>query len=153
MRVFATPAALADVVGEEVAVSDWITVEQDAIDAFAETTGDRQWIHVDRARAARESPTGTTIAHGYLTLSLVPALLQSCLRVDGVAMALNYGLDRVRFPAPLPAGGRIRARATLAALAQVAGGVQATWHVDVETDGGKRPVCSAQLLARYLPAT
>ena len=144
---------LKDRIGEEIAVSNWLEVTQARIDQFADATGDRQWIHVDRARASRESPTGTTIAHGMLTLSLVPALLQSCLRVDGVAMALNYGLDRVRFPAPLPAGGRIRARATLAALAQIAGGVQATWQVDVESDGGKRPVCSAHMLARYLFST
>lgn len=145
-------AALASHLGEELACSDWVTIDQQRIDAFAEATGDRQWIHLDAERAKRESPFAATVAHGYLTLSLIPALLGSCLQIDGVAMAVNYGLDRVRFPAPVPSGSRLRARVSLEALDTIELGVQAHWQVTIEREGGERPVCIARTLARYLQA-
>ncbi len=141
--------SLAAHAGRELACSDWLEVTQARIDAFAAATGDRQWIHVDPERARRESPHGTTVAHGYLTLSLLPALLQSCLRVDGAAMAVNYGLDRVRFPAPVPAGGRLRARVALEEASPAGDWVQAHWLATIELEGGERPVCVARMLARY----
>jgi acyl dehydratase len=149
MRVIENLDALAALVGQEVACSDWLLVDQERIQRFADATGDQQWIHTDPERARRESPFRTTIAHGYLTLSLLPQLIDSCLRIDGIAMAINYGLDRVRFPAPVPAGGRIRARIALESAAPVDGGVQAPWLATVELEGGDRPVCVANMLARY----
>lgn len=151
----ASTLALADLaahVGREVACSDWFAVDQPRIVAFADATADHQWIHLDAARCARESPFRVPVAHGYLTLSLLPHLMQSCLRIEGVAMAVNYGLDRVRFPAPLPAGARIRARFVLDTASPLPqGAVQARWAASVESEGGDRPVCIAQLLARYFP--
>ncbi|MBB1087012.1 MaoC family dehydratase [Lysobacter sp. SG-8] len=145
--------ALAACVGQELACSDWQTVDQSRIDAFANATGDHQWIHVDVERARLESPYGMPIAHGYLTLSMLPALIASCLRIDGIAMAVNYGLDRVRFPAPVPAGRRIRVRVVLASIEPVTGGMQAAWDATVEIEGGERPACVARMLARYYPTT
>ena len=145
--------ALAGRVGEELACSAWTLIDQARIDAFAAATGDHQWIHTDPTRARRESPFGTTIAHGYLTLSLLPALIAGSLQIDGAAMSVNYGLDRVRFPEPVPAGSRIRARISLAAIDEVEGGLQAHWLASVEREGAERPVCVARLLARYYHAT
>lgn len=143
---------LAAQIGRELACSDWFAVEQARIEAFADATGDRQWIHLDAERCARESPFRVPVAHGYLTLALLPHLMDSCLQIDGVAMAVNYGLDRVRFPAPLPAAARIRVRVVLEAIEPVTGGaLQARWLASVETDAGAKPVCIAQLLARYFP--
>lgn len=136
-------------VGEVLGRSEWVTVDQETIDAFAEVTGDRQWIHVDRERAAR-GPFGTTIAHGYLTLSLLPRLIATAYRVDNVSAAINYGSDRVRFPAPLPSGSRIRATAELLAADDVPGGVQAKTRVTVEREDGERPVLVAEPIVRYL---
>ncbi|QOY96386.1 MaoC family dehydratase [Massilia sp. UMI-21] len=142
-------AELPRLVGTEVAISDWFAVGQERIDAFAEATEDRQWIHVDPQRCARESPFGAPVAHGFLTLSLLPAMLESALRIDGMRMGLNYGLNRVRFPGPLPAGRRVRGRWTLAACDPIAGGVQLTWNVSVEPEGGDgKPVCAAEFLVR-----
>ncbi|MGH8026777.1 MAG: MaoC family dehydratase [Pseudoxanthomonas sp.] len=137
------------------ACSDWLDVDQQRIRQFADATGDQQWIHTDPERAQRESPYRTTIAHGYLTLSLLPHLLESCLRIDGVGMAINYGLDRVRFPAPLPVDRRVRARLTLERLESIAGGVQAHWAATVELEHSDKPACVAQMLVRYysLPTT
>lgn len=142
--------ALAQRVGEELVCSDWEPIEQSRIDAFAATTGDTQWIHTDPERARRESPFGTTVAHGYLTLSLLPALLGRSLHIEGIALAMNYGLDRVRFPAPVPVGSRVRARVKLESLTPVEGGLQAHFLATIEREGSDRPVCVAQLLARYL---
>jgi acyl dehydratase len=142
-------AKLRDHVGRDVAVSDWIEVSQERINQFAESTDDRQWIHVDAERAARESPFKETIAHGFLTLSLLSALGKRAMSVAGVRMGINYGLDRVRFISPVPAGSRIRGRFTLSALADISGGVQATWKVTVEREGGARPSCIAEWLVRY----
>jgi acyl dehydratase len=133
--------------GEELGTSDWHEVTQEAIDAFADVTGDHQWIHVDPERA-RETPFGGTIAHGYYTLSLVPMLNQQIFGLEGFAFALNYGLDKVRFPAPLPVGSRVRMHARLAALEEIAGGVQIKVVATFEREGGDKPVCVAETVAR-----
>lgn len=134
-------------VGEEIAVGEWLTVDQAMIDKFAEATGDRQWIHVDPERAAK-GPFGTTVAHGFLTLSLLPALAASALTIEGVRMSVNYGLNRVRFPAPVPVGSRLRARLKLLAYEPIDGGAQLTMQVTMEREGGDKPVCVAESLAR-----
>ena len=142
-------AALRDHVGQEVAVSDWLAVSQERINQFAEATEDRQWIHVDPERAARESPFKETIAHGFLTLSLLSELGKRAMSVGGVRMGINYGLNRVRFVSPVPAGSRIRARFTLALVDDIRGGVQGTWNVTVEREGSEKPCCVAEWLVRY----
>jgi acyl dehydratase len=149
MMTIESVSKLSELVGQEVAVSDWLELTQERINAFAETTEDRQWIHIDPERAARESPFKGSIAHGFLTLSLLSHLMQTTMSVGGVRMGVNYGLNRVRFIAPVPAGSSIRARFALAALDQINGGVQSTWDVTVERDGGDKPCCSAQWLVRY----
>ncbi|HEX7801766.1 MAG TPA: MaoC family dehydratase [Pseudoxanthomonas sp.] len=152
MRVLENLDALPAWIGREVACSDWLAVDQSRIQGFADASGDQQWIHTDPERALRESPYKSTIAHGYLTLSLLPHLLESCLRIDGVGMAINYGLDRVRFPAPLLVGQRARARLALERLESVAGGMQAHWAATVELEHGDKPACVAQMLVRYYPS-
>ena len=142
-------AKLRDHVGRDVAVSDWLEVSQERINQFAESTDDRQWIHVDAERASRESPFKETIAHGFLTLSLLSELGKRAMSVGGVRMGINYGLDRVRFVSPVPAGSRIRGRFTLSALADISGGVQVIWKVTVEREGGDKPSCIAEWLVRY----
>jgi acyl dehydratase len=134
-------------VGQELGVSDWHDVTQEAIDRFADVTGDHQWIHVDPERA-RDTPFGGTIAHGFYTVALTPMLTQQLYTVENVAFALNYGLDRVRFPAPLPVGSRVRARAQITAVEEIAGGVQMKTTITVERDGGDKPVCVAEQLVR-----
>ena len=142
-------AELANYAGKEVGISDWLEVSQDRINQFAEATEDRQWIHIDPARAASESPFKTTIAHGFLTLSLLSVLTKSAISVGGVRMGINYGLNRVRFVSPVPAGARIRGRFTLATLEEIKGGVQSTWNVTVEREGSDKPCCVAEWLVRY----
>ena len=142
-------AALRDHVGREVAVSDWLVVSQERINQFAESTEDRQWIHVDPERAARESPFKETIAHGFLTLSLLSELGKRAMSVGGVRMGINYGLNRVRFVSPVPAGSRIHGRFTLTTVEEIKGGAQATWSVTVEREGSKKPCCVAEWLVRY----
>jgi len=142
-------AKLRDHVGRDVAVSDWLEVSQERINQFAESTNDRQWIHVDVERAARESPFKETIAHGFLTLSLLSELGKRAMSFGGVRMGINYGLNRVRFVRPVPAQSRIRGRFKLVALEEIKGGVQATWGVTVERDGGDKPCCIAEWLVRY----
>jgi acyl dehydratase len=139
-------------VGEEIAVSDWFEVTQARIDQFAEATGDHQWIHVDPVRAVTESPFKSTIAHGFLTLSLLSTLIRESIQVTGLRMAINYGLNRVRFVSPVPAGSRIRALITLQAVDAVSGGFQVTWQVTVEREGGDKPACVADWIVRYYPA-
>ena len=134
-------------VGEELGVSDWHTVTQEAVDAFADVTGDHQFIHVD-VEKARQTPFGGTIAHGYYTLSLGPGLSEQIFALEGFAMALNYGLNKVRFPAPMPVGGRLRARIVVAAIEDFEGGAQVTFQYTFEHDGGDKPVCVAETLAR-----
>jgi acyl dehydratase len=140
---------LGEFVGREVGVSEWLEVSQERIALFAEATEDRQWIHVDAERAARESPFGGTIAHGFLTLSLLSELGRTALSVGGVRMAINYGLNRVRFVSAVPAGSRVRGRFRLNGLEEVRGGAQAAWKVTVEREGGEKPVCVAEWLVRY----
>jgi acyl dehydratase len=142
-------AELGEFVGREVALSEWLEVSQERIDQFAEATEDRQWIHTDPERAARESPFRQTIAHGFLTLSLLSELMRLAVSVRGVRMGLNYGLNRVRFVSPVPAGSRIRGRFKLSALEEIKGGAQATWDVTVEREGSDKPCCVAEWLVRY----
>jgi acyl dehydratase len=134
-------------VGQELAVGDWFTVDQATIDKFADATGDHQWIHVDKERAAK-GPFGTTVAHGYLTLSLLPKLAESALQVDDVRMGVNYGLNRVRFPSPVPSGSRIRARLRLLSYEPIGGGAQLVMEVTMEREGGDKPVCVAETVSR-----
>jgi acyl dehydratase len=139
--------SLKERVGEELAVGEWLTVDQAMIDKFADATGDHQWIHIDRERAAK-GPFGTTVAHGFLTLSLLPKLAESALKVDDVRMGVNYGLNRVRFPAPVPAGSRIRARLKLVSYEPLDGGAQLVMEVTMERDGSDKPVCVAETVSR-----
>jgi acyl dehydratase len=133
--------------GEELGTSEWHEIDQEAVDEFARVTGDDQWIHVDRERAAA-SPFGTTIVHGYFTLALGPLLANEAVSIEGFDYGLNYGLNRVRFPAPLPVGSRVRLRATLTAIEDVPGGVQVTITHTFEREGGDKPVCVAETLGR-----
>ncbi|MEV6849881.1 MaoC family dehydratase [Actinoplanes sp. NPDC051411] len=133
--------------GRDLGASDWLEVTQDRIDTFADATGDHQWIHVDAARAAA-GPFGTTIAHGYLTLSLVIPLFGSLLRVEGTKMGVNYGLEKVRFPNPVRVGSRIRLAASVADVAEVTGGLQMTCDFTVEIEGQEKPACVARAIYR-----
>jgi len=140
---------LLSLVGQEVAVGDWVEITQDRIDQFADATGDHQWIHTDVERAKRESPYGTTIAHGFLTLSMLSYLLKQMIEIHlPIRMGINYGLNRVRFPAAVPAGSKIRARAVLQAVEEIAGGEQLLWNLTVEREGGDKPCCVAEWLVR-----
>ena len=140
---------LDDLLGKEM-ISPWREITQDVITRFAEISGDQQWIHVDVERATRESVYGATVAHGFLTLSLTSRLLRDAVgSIGGARLSINYGLNRVRFPAPVPAGSRVRARCTLQQLEPIDGGVQATWGVLIERDGGAKPCCAAEWLVRY----
>jgi acyl dehydratase len=147
MQVFERLEDLRTQVGRELGVSRWLQVDQAQIDRFADATGDHQWIHVDPARAA-QGPFGATIAHGYLTLSLLPAMLATAFTITDSPMALNYGLNRVRFPAPVPVGSRLRGRAALLAYEAIDGGAQLTLEVTVEREGHAKPACVAQLVVR-----
>ena len=138
-------------VGQEIAVSDWFEVTQARINQFADATGDHQWIHVDPARAAAELPSKTTIAHGFLTLSLLSTLIRESITFTGLRMAINYGLNRVRFVSPVPSGSRIRALITLQSVDAVSGGVQVTWLATIEREGGEKPAAVAEWLVRYYP--
>ena len=144
-------AALRSRIGEEIAVSDWIDVDQARIDRFAEATDDRQWIHVDRERAAAESPFRTTIAHGFLTLSLVSILIRRAMGFGQVRLAINYGVNRVRFVAPVPAGSRVRARFTPAAVEDAGTAIQVVWSITLEREGADKPCCVAEWVVRYYP--
>ncbi|WP_062214934.1 MaoC family dehydratase [Streptomyces sp. NBRC 109706] len=148
-RIFASPDELADAVGARLGVSDWLLIDQERIDQFADATGDHQWIHTDPERAAT-GPFQGTIAHGYLTLALLPRLTPEVLRVEGARLAVNYGLNRVRFPAPVPVGSRVRATASVLDAQAVTGGWQLTLAVTVEREGGEKPVCVAETVTRYL---
>ena len=139
---------LEKLVGEHLGYSEWHEITQEQVNLFADATGDHQWIHVDVERA-KAGPFGGPIAHGYLTLSLAPTLLTEIMRVDGVAMGINYGLNKLRFPSPVPVGSKLRAGATLASVEPVSGGVQVTLNVTFEIEGGSKPVCVAEILFRY----
>jgi len=149
-----TFAELRDQIGREIAVSDWLEVSQERIDTFADATGDYQWIHVDRQRAA-DSPFKTTIAHGFLTLSLVSTLFKATLELPPLRMAVNYGLNRVRFVKPVPSGSRIRARISPVALEDIGEDVQVTWRIDVEREdvtASSAPCAVVEWIVRYYPA-
>ena len=136
-------------IGQEIGLSDWMLIDQPRVDAFAEVTGDHQWIHVDVERAKRESPFGGPIAHGYLTVSLLAKFAGECIAVDGVKLAVNYGLNRVRFAAPVKVGSRVRARFVLAAVEDIAGGAQMLWQATVEIEGSEKPACVAEMVTRW----
>ena len=148
MREIASLAELRAQTGNEVALSDWVEITQQRVNTFADATGDHQWIHVDVERCRRESPFGGPIAHGFLTLSLVPAMLEGALALPFVRMGLNYGLNKVRFTSPVPVGSRLRARMTLQAVEDIEGGAQMAWNVLVEAEGSARPACVAEFLVR-----
>jgi acyl dehydratase len=148
MREFPSLAALADAVGQHLGYSDWYQIDQKKVDLFADATGDHQWIHIDPERAAK-GPFKGTIAHGFLTLSLVPMLNADVYRVDGVRMAVNYGLNKVRFPAPLPVGSRVRGGIELVEATPVEGGVQVVARVTVEVEGTAKPCCVAETVSRF----
>ena len=151
MRVFETLQDLAACVGQEVAVSDWIAVTQEQVNQFADATGDPQWIHVDVERA-KSGPFGGTIAHGFLTLSMLPKFFESSFEIRQTRMGINYGLNRVRFTSVVPVGSRLRARMTLKAAEWIEqGGLQMTWSVTVEREGHDKPVCVAESLSRRYP--
>ena len=139
-------------IGQEIAVGEWLTVTQEQINLFAEATGDYQWIHLDEKRAAAESPYGTTIAHGFLTLSLIPRIMGETIKLPPAKMTVNYGLNRVRFAAPVPAGKRVRPHLTLLGVEEVAGGYQFSWKVVIEVEGNEKPACIAETLSRQYTA-
>jgi acyl dehydratase len=144
--------SLRDRIGEEIAASDWLEISQARIDQFAEATGDTQWIHVDAARAAAESPFKTTIAHGFLTLSLMSALIREAMQFHHLRLAINYGMNRMRFVAPVPAGSRIRARFMPVSVEDVSGSVQVTWQVTIDREHSDKPCCVAEWIVRYYPS-
>ena len=148
MREIASMVELKKLVGEEVAVSDWVEITQERVNLFAEATGDHQWIHLDVERSRKESPYGGTVAHGFLTLSLLPLLMGSSIRMLEVKMSVNYGLNKVRFPAPVPVGSRIRGRITLLSVEDIPDGAQMIWNVTMEREGGEKPVCVAETISR-----
>ena len=150
--VFTTPRELLAAVGKPLGASDWLEIRQERIDGFADATGDHQWIHVDPERA-KSGPFGKTIAHGYLTLSLVNCFLPQIVEVRGISMGVNYGCEKVRFPAPVPVGSRVRGVGQLVAAEEVKGGtVQATVRVTVEIEGGAKPACVVDTISRFVPA-
>jgi len=151
MKIFETLADLAACVGQEIAISDWLTITQEQVNQFAQATGDHQWIHVD-VEKARAGPFGAPIAHGFLTLSLLPVFLESSFDIRQPGMGVNYGLNRVRFTAPVPVGSRVRGRLTLLIAEPIEhGGLQMTWSVVVEREGAEKPVCVAEALVRRYP--
>ena len=149
--VFESPKDLANAVGQQLGHSDWLEITQERIDQFAQATGDHQWIHVDPERA-KQGPFGATIAHGYLTQSLVNLFLPQIVEVRGISMGVNYGADRLRFPAPVPVGSRIRGSAELLEVEEIKGTVQTKVRVTVEIEGSDRPACVIDTISRYYPA-
>ena len=148
MRTFTSGADLAASVGQEIGVSDWHEIPQSQIDLFAEATGDDQWIHVDPERA-KAGPYGTTIAHGYLTLSLLAPLMKTTYRIEGAKIAVNYGLNKVRFAAPVRVGSRVRVRVSLATVDEIPNGVQSVWSAVIELEGSEKPACIAEPVPRH----
>jgi len=148
--IIETPNSLKDFAGREIAVTDWFAVTQDRIQQFAEATEDRQWIHLDVERSQRESPFGSTIAHGFLTLSLLSYFMKQALHVKGgLRMAINYGSNRVRFPSPVRSGAKIRARVSLQTFKELPDCVEAVFAVSMESEGGEKPCCVAETIVRY----
>jgi acyl dehydratase len=149
MTTTTTMAEVPGLVGAELGTSDWHEITQEHVNQFAEATGDHQWIHVDVERAKAESPFGGPIAHGYLTLSLLAPLISQVLQVTDTPMVVNYGLNKVRFPAPVPVGSKVRLTATVKAVDEVSGGLQLTITAVIEREGGDKPVCIAEMVFRY----
>ena len=150
MPVFDNPQALAECIGQEIAVTEWLSITQERIRAFAEVTDDRQWIHVDEERARRESPFGSTVAHGFLTLSLLSRFIREAVHIkSGLRLAVNYGLNKVRFPAPVRAGTRVRARITVTAAHEVGRALEITYAVVIECESEQKPCCVADWIVRY----
>lgn len=148
--VVSNPQSLKELVGSEIGVTEWFPVTQERIALFAEATEDRQWIHLDQARASKESPYGTTIAHGFLTLSLISHFLKSAIQIEsGLRLAVNYGLNRVRFPAAVRADSRIRARVALLTLKELSDSLEATYSVTIESEQSEKPACVAEWIVRY----
>lgn len=148
--VFENPAALLDAVGTDLGSSDWLEIDQERIDQFADATGDHQWIHVDPEKAA-DGPYGKTIAHGYLTLSLANLFLPQLMRVENTSMGVNYGCEKVRFPAAVPVGSKIRGSAVVFSAEEVKGGVQVVVRMTIEIDGSDRPACVIDTISRFFP--
>ena len=148
-RIFENIDELRALTGEEIGVSEWLTIDQKMIDAFAAATGDQQWIHVDPARAKTESPYGRTVAHGFLTLTLVSRLSAQAIQVRGFKLRVNYGVNRLRFPAPVLVDSRVRAHITLGAVEEIEGGVHLVWQVVVEMEGSAKPALAVEWLVRY----
>ena len=149
MSVIKTLDELQGFAGREIAVTDWLEITQERINQFADATGDHQWIHTNPERAQRESPYGTTIAHGFLTLSLLPQFLKEAVQLEDLRLAINYGLNRVRFPSAVLAGSRIRARIVLQSVRDVADSSEAVFSITIESEGSDKPCCVAEWLARY----
>jgi acyl dehydratase len=150
MRVFSNFDEIKSAVGTEIGVSDWVEVSQDRINQFAEATCDEQWIHVDQERAAKEMPGGKTIAHGLLSLALAPLFIRSVIGLKGLRNTLNYGADRIRYLAPVPAGSKLRGRVSVAEAEDVPpDGLRVNYHLVIEIDGGKKPACVAELIALH----
>ncbi|WP_067675204.1 MaoC family dehydratase [Nocardia miyunensis] len=149
MTEFANLEEFTAAVGTEIGVSDWMTIDQQRVDTFADATGDHQWIHVDPEKAAH-GPFGGPIAHGFLTLSLSVPLVNQATSVGGVRLGINYGLNKVRFITPVPVGGRIRARVSLDSVREIPGGVQAERGVTIELEGADKPACVAESIVRYM---
>lgn len=135
--------------GKQVGISDWMLIDQERVNAFAQVTGDSQWIHVDVERAKRESPFGGPVAHGYLTLSLLARFAYECISVEGIKLAVNYGLNRVRFASPVKVGSRVRASFVLAQVDDIQGGAQLVWQALIEIEGGEKPACAAEMVTRW----
>ena len=148
MRVIESLLQLKELIGQEVSVSNWVEITQERVNQFAEATGDLQWIHIDVEKSRKESPFGGTVAHGFLTLSLLPMLMADAVSMPDVKMGVNYGLNKVRFPAPVPVGSRLRARMSLQAVEDIPGGAQMTWVVTIEREGSDKPVCVAESISR-----
>ena len=148
-RIIEDLEELKTMVGQEIGVSDWIKVTQERVNTFAEATGDHQWIHVDPERAKKESPYGGPIAHGYLTMSLAPYFLQQIMEIKKKRMGVNYGLNKVRFPAPVPVGGKLRMKAEVAEIEEIKGGIQIVIKMTFEVEGQEKPCCIAEAIYRY----
>lgn len=149
-RVFKHPADLKGAAGEHLGYSEWLEIDQNRINLFAEATGDHQWIHVDPERA-KEGPFGKCIAHGYLTLSLVNLFLPEIIDVQGISMGVNVGCEKIRFPAPVPVGSRVRGSGELVSVEEVKGGIQSVVRVTVEIEGQDKPACVVDTISRYFP--
>jgi acyl dehydratase len=150
MRTFDSVADLASIKGESIGESDWVTISQEDVNLFADATGDHQWIHIDPERAAK-GPFGTTIAHGFMTLALLPRLQHQMYTVNGIKLAINYGLNKVRFPSPVPVGSRVRAKSSLVNIEDLGNGAtQATVSTTVEVEGSDKPACVAESVVRYI---